>query len=109
MPAMPPMPIVLLGSAKCPHAHIWGPFWQSKVSRCLYFVGFLWPLVVQIHMPIFGFFLAVQSVPMPIYGTFWQCKVSPCPYVGWSLLVQSVPMPIFRGLFGSAKCPHAHM
>ena len=31
-----PMPICrgLFGSAKCPHAHIQGPFWQCKVSPC---------------------------------------------------------------------------
>ena len=25
------------------------------------------------------------------------------------LAVQSVPMPMYRGLFGSAKCPYAHI
>ena len=29
--------------------------------------------------------------------------------MGGGLSVQSVPMPTFRGLFGSAKCPHAHI
>ena len=96
-----PMPIYwgLFGSAKCPHAHILGAFWQCKVSPC----------------PYIGGFLAVQSVPMPIYwglfgsakcphahilGAFWHCKVSPCPYIGGFLALQSVPMPIYRGLFG---------
>ena len=32
----------------------------------------------------------MQSVPTPIYRSFWQCKVSPCPYVGGFLAVQSV-------------------
>ena len=69
-----------------------------------------------------GGFLAVQSVPIPMYwglfggakyphahilGAFWQCKVSRYPCIGGFLVVQSIPMPIYWGLFGSAKCPPA--
>ena len=48
-----PMPIHggLFASAKCPHAHIWAPFCQCKVSPC----------------PYMGAVLPVQSVPMPIW------------------------------------------
>ena len=42
-------------------------------------------------------------------GAGWQCKVSPKAYVGGLLEVQTVPMPTYKGLFGSAKCPHAHI
>ena len=37
------MPIYggLFASVKCPHAYIWGPFCQCKVSPCLYMGAFL--------------------------------------------------------------------
>ena len=78
-----PMPIYggLFASAKCPHAHIWGPFCRCNVCPC----------------PYMGAFLPVQSVPMPIYAS------------GAFLPVQSVPLPIYGGLFASAKCPLAHI
>ena len=52
----------LFGSAKCPHRHISGAFWQCKVSPS----------------PYMRVFLAVHSVPVAVYeGLFGSAK---CPH-----------------------------
>ena len=44
---------------------------------------------------------------LAMLGCFGQCKVSPCPELGVFWAGQSVPTPGTRGVFGSAKGPHA--
>ena len=93
----------------CPHAHIWEPFCQCKVSPSAYMGAFL--RVQRVPMPIYGGLFASAKCPHPrIWGPFCQCKVSPSAYMGAFLPVQSVPIRVYGGPFCQCKVsPSAYM
>ena len=71
----------LFASAKCPHAHIWGPFCQCKMSPCPYMGAFV--PVQSVPMPIYGgLFARAQCPHAHIWGPFCESTVSPYPYMG---------------------------